>query len=147
MARPDCTPGPAKADGTFNAAAASWKVADGNWWIFHATFRVGDTKGDGRDDILALYGYTGGGVAMFTFQAQANGGFAAPVKSWTRTKEQWPYASTKFTTGDYNGDGRDDVLTMYTYHNGSTGAFTFKGRTDGGFENGFLSWQTLPGTW
>ncbi|MBW5482771.1 FG-GAP repeat domain-containing protein [Streptomyces bambusae] len=154
----------------------------------------------------ALYGYTAGGVAMFTFPAQANGGFAAPVKSWTRTKEQWDYARTKFTVGDYDGDGRADaalmydhgdghgalytllaepdgtvgdavrswdtpeeywyasntsmpvsgdadgdgradVLSMYNYHSGATGAFTFKSRPDGGFENGFLSWQTLPGTW
>ncbi|WP_284581614.1 FG-GAP-like repeat-containing protein [Streptomyces sp. 2P-4] len=195
-----------KGDGTFNSAVASWKVAAGNWWIFHATFRAGDTNGDGRDDILALYGYTAGGVAMFTFPAQANGGFAAPVKSWTQTKEQWDYARTKFTVGDYNGDGRDDaalmydhgdghaslstllaqpdgtvgtavrswdtpekywyassagmpvsgdadgdgrddVMSMYNYHSGATGAFTFKSRPDGGFENGFLSWQTLPGTW
>ncbi|MFJ3923157.1 FG-GAP-like repeat-containing protein [Streptomyces sp. NPDC090022] len=195
-----------KPDGTFNSAVASWKVAAGNWWIFNASFRAGDTNGDGRDDILALYGYSAGGVAMFTFQGQAGGGFAAPVKSWTQTKEQWEYPRTKFTIGDYNGDGRadaalmydhgngqaslstllakpdgtvgdavrswetpdenwyasnagypvsgdadgdgrDDVLSMYNYASGATGAFTFKGRPDGGFENGFLSWQTLPGTW
>ncbi|MEV8537209.1 FG-GAP-like repeat-containing protein [Streptomyces sp. NPDC051211] len=194
------------ANGTFNSGVASWRVPTGNWWIFHASFRAGDVNGDGRDDILALYGYTAGGVAMFTFIGQPNGGFAAPVKSWTKTKEEWEYARTKFTVGDYNGDGRadaalkydhgdgrgsldtllgqpdgkvgaamrswdtpegnwyasnagmpvsgdsdgdgrDDVSSMYNYYNGATGAFTFKSRTDGGFANGFLSWQTLPGTW
>ncbi|MEV7612389.1 FG-GAP-like repeat-containing protein [Streptomyces sp. NPDC089799] len=194
------------ANGTFNSAVASWRVPTGNWWIFHASFRAGDVNGDGRDDIMALYGYTAGGVAMFTFNGQANGGFAAPVKSWSKTKEEWEYARTKFTVGDYNGDGRadaalmydhaegndtlttllgqadgkvggelrswdtpdgnwyagstglavsgdadgdgrEDVSIMYNYATGATAAFTFKGRTDGGFENSFKSWQALPGTW
>ncbi|MFG2294991.1 FG-GAP-like repeat-containing protein [Streptomyces sp. NPDC048603] len=194
------------ANGTFNSGVASWRVPTGNWWIFHATFRSGDVNGDGRDDIMALYGYTAGGVAMFTFIGQPNGGFAAPVKSWTKTKEQWEYARTKFTVGDYNGDGRadaalmydhaegndtlntllgqadgklgaelrswdtpdgnwyassagatvsgdadgdgrEDVSIMYNYATGATAAFTFKGRTDGGFESSFKSWQALPGTW
>ncbi|MER5931558.1 FG-GAP-like repeat-containing protein [Streptomyces sp. NPDC002054] len=194
------------ANGTFNSGVASWRVGTGNWWIFHASFRSGDVNGDGRDDIMALYGYTAGGVAMFTFIGQPNGGFAAPVKSWTKTKEQWDYARTKFTVGDYNGDGRadaalmydhgdghasldtllgqpdgkvgaelrswdtpegnwyassagmpvsgdadgdgrDDVSSMYNYATGATSAFTFKSRPDGGFENPSRSWQALPGTW
>ncbi|MFG2873720.1 FG-GAP-like repeat-containing protein [Streptomyces sp. NPDC048337] len=197
----------AKGDGLFNSAIASWRTGPGNWWIDHATFRVGDMNGDKRDDFLALYGYTAGGVAVFTGLSQPNGGFAAPVKSWTQPAGgAWEYARIKFTVGDYNGDGRDDaalmydhgdghaslstllakpdgtvgdavrswdtpegywyasnagmpvsgdsdgdgrddISSMYNYANGASGAFTFKGRPDGGFENGFLSWQTLPGTW
>ncbi|MET9319614.1 FG-GAP-like repeat-containing protein [Streptomyces sp. NPDC003038] len=197
----------AKGDGSFNSALASWRTGTGHWWIDHATFRVGDMNGDGRDDFLALYGYTAGGVAMWTGLSTANGGFSAPVKSWTQPAGgAWEYARIKFTVGDYNGDGRadgalmydhadghaslstllgkpdgtvdnavrswdtpegswyasnagmpvsgdsdgdgrDDISSMYNYYVGSTGAFTFKSRLDGGFDNGFLSWQTLPGTW
>ncbi|MEU7063115.1 FG-GAP-like repeat-containing protein [Streptomyces sp. NPDC046161] len=197
----------AKGEGLFNAAMASWRTGPGNWWIDHATFQVGDANGDKRDDFLALYGYSAGGVAVFTGLAQPNGGFAAPVKSWTQPAGgAWEYAKIKFTAGDYNGDGRADaalmydhgdghaslstlaakpdgtvgdavrswdtpegywygsnagmpvsgdsdgdgradISSMYNYASGASGAFTFKGRADGGFENGFLSWQTLPGTW
>ncbi|MFI1147443.1 FG-GAP-like repeat-containing protein [Streptomyces sp. NPDC020817] len=196
-----------KGDGFFNAASASWRTPAGNWWIDHATFRVGDMNGDKRDDIVALYGYTAGGVAVFTFLAQPNGGVAAPVKSWNQPAGgAWEYAKIKFTAGDYNGDGRadaalmydhgdghaslstllakpdgtvadavrswdtpegnwygtnagmplsgdsdgdgrDDISSLYNYASGASGTFTFKSRPDGGFENGFLSWQTLPGTW
>ncbi|MBW5482086.1 FG-GAP-like repeat-containing protein [Streptomyces bambusae] len=194
------------ANGTFNSGIASWRVGTGQWWAPHASYRAGDINGDGRDDILALYGYTAGGAAMWTFIGQPGGGFAAPVKSWTKTKEQWEYPRTKFTVGDYNGDGRadaalmydhtdgsdslttllgqadgkvgaelsswntpdgnwyasstgllvsgdadgdgrEDLSVLYNYATGATSAFTFKGRTDGGFENTFRSWQALPGTW
>ncbi|MCB5178497.1 hypothetical protein [Streptomyces antimicrobicus] len=50
-------------------------------------------------------------------------------------------------SGDANGDGREDLSVMYNYATGATSVFTFKGCTDGGFENTFRSWQALPGTW
>ncbi|OKK21864.1 hypothetical protein AMK16_00930 [Streptomyces sp. CB00455] len=196
----------AKTDGTFNTSVASWRTGPGKWWIDYATFRVGDMNGDGRDDFLAMYGYSTYGTALFTGLAQPNGGFAAPVKHWAKPAGVWEYAQTKLTVGDYNGDGRDDaalmydhgdghasldtllgkadgtvaetvrswdtpegnwyasnagmpmsgdsdgdgradVVTLYNYASGASGTFTFKSRTDGGFENGFLSWQALPGTW
>ncbi|GGZ80289.1 hypothetical protein GCM10010371_44740 [Streptomyces subrutilus] len=195
-----------KGDGTFNAPLASWRTGTGKWWIAYATFRAGDVNGDGRDDLVAMYGYSTYGAAVFTGLAQANGGFAAPVKVWAQPSTVWDYARTKITVGDYNGDGREDVAlmydftegsaglytllgqangtlgaetlswqtpegnwylgstgqpvsgdadgdgredvaVMYNYAIGSTAAYTFKGRTDGGFENGYKSWQTLPGTW
>ncbi|MFJ7412470.1 FG-GAP repeat domain-containing protein [Streptomyces sp. NPDC098077] len=106
-----------------------------------------DFNGDGRDDVAALYGYADGSVALFTFLAKADGGFADPVKSWTRPPGNWTFKSVKLTAGDYDGNGRADLAAMYDYADGSVAMFTFKSEANGGFANPVKSWNTAPGNW
>ncbi|MFB7279166.1 FG-GAP-like repeat-containing protein [Streptomyces hydrogenans] len=106
-----------------------------------------DFNADGRDDVAALYGYGDGSVALFTFLARADGGFDAPLKSWTRPPGNWTFKSVKLTAGDYDGNGRADLAAMYDYADGSVSMFTFKSRADGGFSDPVKSWTTAPGNW
>ncbi|MFG3191506.1 glycoside hydrolase domain-containing protein [Streptomyces omiyaensis] len=117
-------------------------------WREDASSRVNaDFDGDGRDDVAALYGYGDGSVALFTFLARPDGGFDAPVKSWTRPPGNWTFKSVKLTAGDYDGNGRADLAAMYDYADGSVAMFTFKSGADGGFASPVKSWTTAPGNW
>ncbi|WP_439675170.1 hypothetical protein [Embleya sp. MST-111070] len=88
----------------------------------------------------------------------------------------WYWSDVKLTAGDYNGDGKADVVAFYDYGaghsamftflakpdntggfqdplksrdtpNGATTAFVFKARPDGGFDGGDAAWEAPPGTW
>ena len=137
----------AKTDGTFNAPTASWKSGSGNWYSSSVTYSAGDANGDGRDDIIAYYGYGNGEAALFTLPATADGGFTTPVKSWTAAAGIWNQADIRFTTGDYNGDGRHDAAFIYDYGDGVTGAHTFTANTNGGFGAPAASWKSGTGNW
>lgn len=137
----------AKTDGTFNPPVASWKSATGNWYSSSVTYSAGDANGDGRDDIIAYYAYSSGEAALFTLSTTASGGFTTPVKSWNAAAGTWNKENIKFTTGDYNGDGRHDAAFIYDYGDGVTGAHTFTVNTDGGFNAPVAGWKSGSGNW
>jgi hypothetical protein len=105
----------------------------------------GDFNGDGREDLAAFYGYGDGSSALWTFIANADGGFAAPVRSWSTGPGNFVLANFKLASGDYNGDGRDDLTTFYGYADSSAALWTFTANTDGGFAAPVRSWSTGPG--
>ncbi|MEV6081588.1 hypothetical protein AB0L80_41865 [Streptomyces sp. NPDC052069] len=104
-----------KADGTFNASFRSWKVGADVWGSGAPTTIVsGDFDGVGGEDVAALDDYANGAVGLHTMLSQANGGFNAPVGSWYA--EGWGSAERmQLTTGDFDGDGRDDIASLYKY--------------------------------
>ena len=65
---------------------------------------TGDFNGDGRDDLL--WRNTDGTVTEWL--GQANGGFASngPFNTNAMGPDRWQIAAI----GDFNGDGRDDIL-------------------------------------
>ncbi|MET9465141.1 FG-GAP-like repeat-containing protein [Streptomyces sp. NPDC006544] len=137
----------AKADGTFNPHFGSWGSGAGNWCWNESKHVTGDFNGDGRDDMLAMYGHGDGSVEMYTLLGKPDGGFATPLKSWNRTAAQWSYSLSKLSSGDYNGDGRADVAVMFDYTNGHAALFTMTGRPDGGVNDDIKSWDVPEGSW
>ena len=104
---------------------AGWQVAD-----------TGDFNGDGRDDILWR---NSGDVSLFTnWLGQANGGFTDNSANFYAFLEAgWQVAST----GDYNGDARDDILWR-----NSNGVFTdWLGQTNGGLVDNSSNLWVSPG--
>jgi hypothetical protein len=84
----------------------------GDWyrngnWCGHAAARlfVGDFNGDGRDDLLCHD--TGSGKKWIDF-ADANGQFNGT--NWSRDANWCSHATARLFVGDFNGDGRDDML-------------------------------------
>ena len=90
----------------------AWKIAG-----------TGDFNGDGRDDIL--WRHTDG--TLSNWLGQANGGF---VNNGGVSGTNVPLAWSVVAVGDYNGDGRDDILwrhtdgTLSNWLGTATGGFT-----------------------
>lgn len=126
--------------GTFGSPLHSWKSTSG-WSFSRMTVNSGDFNGDGRDDVAVWYDYSDGSDKLHTFLAKSDGGFATPFSSFQRT-DGWTAANMKFATGDFNGDGRDDLGALYGYSNGEVKFIDFPARPDGGFGEPVHGWSS-----
>ncbi|MFF8451399.1 transglycosylase family protein [Streptomyces leeuwenhoekii] len=94
------------------------------------TRTTGDYNGDGKDDIAVLYdngqGADGGyRTALWTFTSTGSG-FGQPVKKWDNASAgfgSWNWDRSKVTTGDFNGDGKDDIGVLYNNGISQTGGY------------------------
>jgi hypothetical protein len=98
---------------------------------------VGDFNGDNRDDIL----WRDNNGTTLTWLAQANGGFA---ENYSNSVVSVPTAWQVASIGDFNGDGRDDILWRHT-----NGTITdWLGQANGGFADNYLnSAVSIPNNW
>ncbi len=81
-----------------------------------------DFNGDGRSDIL----WRNDNGALSQWLGQANGGF---VDNYANAGNQIPTSWHVAGTGDYNGDGRDDIL----WRNDNGALTQWLGTASGGF--------------
>lgn len=99
---------------------------------------IGDFNGDGRDDIL----WRSDDGAFSDWLGQANGGFVInDANAFNSIPTDWQIAAV----GDYNGDGRDDIL----WRNSVTGAMSdWLGTGAGGFViNDANAFAVVPAEW
>ncbi|MEV7834882.1 FG-GAP-like repeat-containing protein [Streptomyces subrutilus] len=134
------------ADGTFTSLPRSAYVGPGNWDAKKAKPVAGDFNGDGRDDVAFFYDH-GGATGAHTFLSKADGTFNASFGSWNSGQGNWYWNESTQVAGDFNGDGRDDILGFYGHGDGSVEAYTLLARPDGGFSAPFRSWNRAPGHW
>ncbi len=79
---------------------------------------AGDFDGDGKDDVAVMYDYsTGSEIHVFL----STGSSFKSWQSWysDRTSYKSSHVTGRFVAGDFNGDGKDDIATMYDYTDGS----------------------------
>jgi hypothetical protein len=91
---------------TFNSAnPTDWEGNTG--WCSHsgAQLHMGDFNGDGRDDLLCHD--TGNGHKWIAY-AQGSGEFTGT--DWERSMGWCSHSGAQLRIGDFNGDGRDDLL-------------------------------------
>ncbi|KZL11588.1 Leukotoxin [Pseudovibrio axinellae] len=69
---------------------------------------AGDFNGDGKDDLFSVQEY-GDGLLQYVYLSEGDG--FTSVKNWT-PDETWGFRD-EWMTGDFNGDGKDDILTVY----------------------------------
>ncbi|OEJ93781.1 hypothetical protein J116_004180 [Streptomyces thermolilacinus SPC6] len=101
----------------------------------------GDFNGDGNADVAIMYGYADGSVRMWTYVSQGNGTFAAPFASWSAPAGSFTWSRARLESGDFNGDGRDDVGVLYDYDGGAVKLWTFLATPTGGFSAPKVAWD------
>jgi hypothetical protein len=118
-------------NGTFNVGTfrpwQNYNISGGSW-------EVGDFNGDGRDDLVHLTP----GDYINIWQSRGDGTFAVGhQRPWANYGVQ----SGSWKTGDFNGDGRDDLVHL------PPGDYVrpWLGRADGMFDVGYF--QPAPGYW
>ena len=101
---------------------------------------TGDFNGDGRDDIA----WRRNDGAFTTWLAQPEPGWVNFVSNDSAALSQVPANWQVAGTGDFNGDGRDDLLWRR-----DDGAFTsWLGQPNGGFvSNDAHAWNDIPTNW
>ncbi|MGW3616429.1 GH25 family lysozyme [Micromonospora arida] len=138
----------ANASGGFGAYFGSYKLPANSWkWDSFRTI-VGDFNGDGRSDLGAMYYQADGSITMHTALANSGGGFGAFTGSLTvPASAAWKWDAIRLTSGDFNGDGRDDAAMLYGYRDGSIELFTSLGNTSGGFGTFTGSYKLPANSW
>ncbi|OWA09079.1 hypothetical protein B9W62_15000 [Streptomyces sp. CS113] len=131
----------AERDGGYGTPFRSWRSVDDNWTYARSTLVSGDFDGDGRDDIAAWYDYAAGHDRLFTFRSDETGHFTAPTASLTLAEGKWTAAAAKLVTGDYDGNGRDDIGIFYNYDSGLARTYTYLSTPSGGFASGVKGWE------
>ena len=126
--------------GNYTKPVATWKGKHlGVDWSANAhKVLTGDFNGDGRDDIF-LQGAAGLGSAVLLANPKGRFDRIAEVPPRTLAGLDLSQASHHLLVGDYNGDGRDDLLLQANDRVGRTGV-ALAGK-DGGFRSLASSWQ------
>ncbi|MCP3819229.1 FG-GAP-like repeat-containing protein [Streptomyces sp. A3M-1-3] len=138
----------------FKAPQKTWSTPGGFTWEA-GKLTSGDYNGDGKDDIGVFYnrGVSADGKrasSLFTFTSDGTD-FNAPREMWTSTGS-FNWDASKLTSGDYNGDGKNDIAVFYDSGTSADGKnmsslFTFYS-TGTGFKAPQKTWSTPGGfTW
>ena len=98
---------------------------------------TGDFNGDGKDDILWRNG--AGLTVDWLANASGNGGFSS---NYAHSAVQVATTTSIASIGDFNGDGRDDIL----WRTSSGAPSEWFANTSGGFTDHFAT-ATVPTTW
>ncbi|MFI7368038.1 FG-GAP-like repeat-containing protein [Streptomyces sp. NPDC050149] len=132
-------------DGALQQPSVAYSAVAGTWTMANTQRITGDFNGDGRSDIGVFYGYSDGAVKLYTWLARTDGTFGNATASWSVPPGSWTFHRMTSRTGDYNGDGRDDVAVWYDYADGSDKIFTFLSKPNGTFNNPFSSFTRTTG--
>ncbi|MDG4808997.1 trypsin-like serine protease [Micromonospora sp. WMMD1120] len=128
-------------DGRYSAPIRSWTYGSAFGHLGSMKMVSGDWNGDGRADLAAFYGYAGGtGLeAWIHWYARPDGGFGDPTDGW-RGPEWGNWAKAKVVSGDFNGDGRDDVAAFQEFDTRAMSVSTWLAKADGTLAAPFQSW-------
>ncbi|MFF5447191.1 FG-GAP-like repeat-containing protein [Streptomyces sp. NPDC012888] len=130
-------------DGTFQPPRTGWSVPAGNMTASMTKRVTGDYNGDGTGDVAVFYGYSDSSVAAYTWIGKGDGTFNGPVKSWNVPAGQWTFSRMTPYSGDFNGDGRDDLAVWYDYADKHDTIWVFTGTVKGGFNNPVSYWTAV----
>ncbi len=113
---------------TGTIVAEQW-LANAGTWATDREFVVGQFDGTGGPDVIAIW-HDASMQSTFSLVANASRqSFVAPT-AWIPTNGGWP-AATVWRAGDFDGDGRDDVLAIW--NDGGMSTLTVRRRTAAGW--------------
>ncbi|MER5733524.1 RICIN domain-containing protein [Streptomyces sp. NPDC002138] len=122
-----------QADGSLASGKAMWADAGTNWDAMRQLDRY-RAAGSGRDGLLAVWGTGDAKGSLYAYSTGADGVLDG------QSRKMWPDTTwlniQRITTGDFNNDGRDDVVAI-----ASDGTLRrYSGNTAGGLDSGVSMW-------
>ncbi|MEJ3742621.1 VCBS repeat-containing protein [Actinomycetes bacterium KLBMP 9797] len=135
-------PGSSNATPDATGAYMVWETPPGNFWLNKMKITAGDFNNDGKDDLLALYDYDHESAGLWVFPGVSGSG-TNPYMVWETGPGNFAVNAAKITAGDFNLDGRDDLVALYDYGSAAAGLWIFPGGS--GATNPYMVWETGPG--
>ncbi|HEU5122321.1 MAG TPA: FG-GAP-like repeat-containing protein [Candidatus Saccharimonadales bacterium] len=132
-------------DGSFAPGSRRWYTTNGWDAARMIPGGVGDFNGDGRADIASFFYYGGGHTGLFTWNGRTDRSFDWPVLRWQDLAGWEATRLTAGVTGDFNGDGNQDIASFYNYGGGSSGIFVWSGAGNGVINSPTRYWYTASG--
>ncbi|GIM97590.1 discoidin domain-containing protein [Paractinoplanes toevensis] len=129
------------------AAPATWYTHPAGFadWVNLKTF-AGDFDGDGRVDIGYLYQYANCQTKMWVHYGTP-GGFTTAALKWDSGAGALCWAATDLVTGDFDADGRGDVVLLNDLGGCTTTLIPFYGNADRTLGSPGRVWTSAAGAW
>ncbi len=128
---------------TFNYAV--WNSGVNGFVWDNAQFVAGDWNGDGKDDLAVLYAWNPNQSVIHTWTSTGIG-FTFNYAPWNSGPNGFTYANAKFTAGDWNGDGKDDLAVLYKWSDTESVIHTWTS-TGTGFTFNYVLWHDNNFAW
>ena len=103
----------------FNVPSVWWASDPGNWNAQRAEMFTGDFNGDGKSDIGMAYDYGSSTTHIWAWLSTGTG-FSAPGVWWESEDGSFNSLKATYLGGDFDGDGKGDVVAVYDYGNSTT---------------------------
>ncbi|WP_027344948.1 FG-GAP repeat domain-containing protein [Hamadaea tsunoensis] len=82
---------------------------------------MGDFNGDGKSDLVSIRNEGNCRTTGSVYLSNGNGLAASPSPWWDSGVNSWCfYTGDKTAVGDFNGDGMDDIASLYNFSNAQT---------------------------
>ncbi len=124
-----------------NYRGAVWSSTGFTW--SNARWVTGDFNGDGKADVIAMYDLGSGSTGAYEWLSTGSG-LSYQGRIWSSTGFTW--SAAQFVAGDFNGDGKADVMAAYNLGVGSTGLYEWLGTATGLSYQGQI-WSSSGFTW
>ncbi|WP_271765166.1 reprolysin-like metallopeptidase [Aquimarina algiphila] len=89
----------------------SWAHRQGGFWD-NQIWLTGDFNGDGKDDFAKVFDDNG----LASMDVHVSNGSSFSIYRWA-TQQGGIYGNEKWVTGDFNGDGKDDIAKAFPDNN------------------------------
>lgn len=134
----------------YQGSAGWWQTPDGTTYPASGVKKMaaGDFNRDNKTDLATMYYYGNGETRIHVFLSNGNQLNYQGPSGWWQTTSGYDATKVKdLVSGDFNGDGKTDLCSIYDYGNGETRFHLFQSTGSSfAYQGSSGWWQTPDGT-